>query len=836
MKKHRNGTVTPYKHVEADYLVDRNSETQKLEKIVDEKVACAYILFSPTGIGKSSIALKYLKTINVETHGLPLRVKTSPKNSTDGEDGSFLHSVFKETVKVIKALPKCRKYTQLTFEYYITHCKDKALKRRLLESFLDQFYSADDSSANIKSKFIRVLFLYILKRYFKLGEFNYLNILRENTVDNRMVIADYLKYVFSKIRVILNADNLQNIDNDSLKFLLDWMNETKGQAPFFLLEYTLSDNQSTEDMLLLIEKIRETGIKTRYDSANYLSSKDAIDSLQQFCGGCLSKDFLREASEYYVTQANGNVRKLIDFHITYSKRQNSNVGSFDPTLENLLSLGKTEKQIIAILYLLEGEIDISLLDKIIVPNLLPNSSALADCLYCLEYKKDLVKREENRLIIRHASVLDVWEANYKMEFEIYHLIACRYLANNLRKQFDERNTMYFSLGKALLTLLKLYEYIDPSQIYGLVIELDYKTMDAIDAKDLLHFMQLLISFTGTNISGNEILYERILKICYDYEMYSDGLKFLQQINLEKAKNNRFQLYQFLFMTELDQSNEAIRELEECRLKTERNTRFWLNLSLLLLINYRKINKKNVCQLIAEEIEVQNFNEYPEYGYFLRLKALYLPRDTGMYSIQESITFFNSRKEYIQRSKSQISLSFYLAITGNTSKALHEITQAEKYLEAAHISRHLFENDKAAINLLLSNYGNDVWNSLERAELSAHKAFDFLAIANNKLVWCIENRAFDKCDLLVNKILRLFEFVHDRHMHAFINYNLYLYFNLRGNNEKAYTYYQKADELKAYCHTLRCRLLHTHTDDHTDFLLTKPWHVCFLTYWCFDLLE
>ena len=832
MKKRHKGTLIPYNQTEYNNLVDRDKEIKKLKKIIDEKVACTYILFSKTGIGKSSIALKFIRTINVEIHGLPIRVKTAPKNNTNNEEGSFLHSVFKETVNVIKMLPRHRKYKQLEFEYYITHCKDKALKRRLLENFLNYFYDTD----NVKSHFLHIIILYILKRFLKLGEFNYINVLRENTLDNRMVIAGYLKYVFSKIRVIMSADNLQNIDNDSLKFLLDWMNETKNQSPLFLLEYTLPENQSTEEMLLLIEKIRETGIKTQFESTNYLKSNDAIDALQLFCCEDLSVDFVREANEYYITKANGNVRKLIDYHITYSQHPYSCNEIFDPTLENLLSLGKAEKYIIALLYLLEGQVEVSLLSQIMVPKLSVNAAALTDCIHFLEYQKDLVKREGNLLFIRHASILDAWETNYKKNFELYHLVACRYLSDALRKQFDDRSTVYYSIGKLLLILLKLYEFFDASQIYGLVMELDYKTMDTIDKKDLLHFIQLLISFTGANISNNEALYEHIVKICYNYEMFTDGLQFLKQLKPEKIENKRFLLYQFLFMTEIDHSNEVIREIEEWRKDTEKASRLWLNLSLLLIINYRKLNKKEICQSIAEEIESQDMNKYPEYGYFLRLKALYLPRDKGMSSIRDSIVFFDVHKELIQRSKSQISLSFYLAITGQASRALKEITQAETCLDMVHISRHMFENNKAAINLLLTHYGNDVWDSLERAELSANKAFDFLAIANNKLVWCIENQAFDKCDLLVNKIHRLFEFVQDKHMHAFINYNLYLYYNIRGNHETAYIHYQKADELKDYCHTLKCRLLHTCTDDHTDFLLKKPWHVCFLTYWCYDLLE
>lgn len=832
MKKHHKGSLTPYGQTHDDDLVDRNREIERLRTIIDEKVACAYILFSATGIGKSSISLKFIRTINMETDGLPLRVKTTPKNCTENEDGDFLHSVFKESVKVIKMLPRKRKYKHLEFEYFITHCKDKALKRRLMENFLNYFYD----TKNVKLTFLRMFVIFILKRVLKLGEFNYINILRENTLDNRMLIATYLKYVFSKVRVIMNADNLQNIDNDSFKFLLDWMNETKDQSPLFLLEYTLPENQSTEDMLCLIERIKETGIKTRYEPASYLQSGDAVNALRQFSSEVLSANFKQEAKEYYLSKANGNVRKLIDFQITYSQHRYSPDEYFNATLENLCSLGKTEKQLVAFLYLLDGQAEISLLSHIMVPSLLADDKTLSNSIHYLVHQKKLIEREGNRLVVRHASVLDVWEKNCNREFKLYHLVACRGLARDLRKQFDDRSTIYYSLGKLLLTLLKLYELFDPSKIYGLVIDLDYKTMDAIDAKDLLRFMQLLISFTGANISNNERLYERILKICYDYEMFADGLQFLKQMKLEETENDRFQLYRCLFLTELNYSSEVIRDVKEWRKKVTASSRLWLNLSLLLLINYRKVNKKESCLQIAEEIESSDVSNYLEYGYFLRLKALFLPRNKGMRSIQESIIFFESHNKSIQLNKSKISLSFYLAITGDVSKALSEITQAESCLGAAHISRHLFENDKAAINLLLGHYGNDVWDSLECAELSATKAFDFLAIANNKLVWCIENRAFGRCDLLVNKIQRLFKFVNDKHMHAFINYNLYLYNTMRGNNETARIHYQKAEELKDYCHTLKCRLLHTCTNDQTDFLLTKPWHVCFLTYWCYDLLD
>ncbi len=243
---------------------------------------------------------------------------------------------------------------------------------------------------------------------------------------------------------------------------------------------------------------------------------------------------------------------------------------------------------------------------------------------------------------------------------------------------------------------------------------------------------------------------------------------------------------------------------------------------------------NECQNCANEIDEYDFTNTLEYGYYLRLKAIFLPRNKGKVSVEESVRFFKNRNDIVQLGKSQITLSFYLAISGNIEQAYECISDAENNLHDVHISNHILENNKAAVDLLSSRHSYSVWESLEKAELSATKAFDFLSIANNKLIWCIENKDFEKCDLLVNRIERLLKYVDDKHIHSFTNYNLYLLYKVRGLRSEAEIYYKRAYELKEYCHTLKCRLLNIIPDDHTMFLLTKPWHVCFLTQWCFDL--
>lgn len=812
-------------------LVDRENEIRNLKMLIAHHDACAYLLYSQSGVGKSSVVTKLIRDLNTDKDILPIRVKTAPKNYTDGEDGTFLYSVFKAIVKTAETLPHTKEYKKLRFEYYVSHIKDKALKRKFLENFLEQFYTKDDW----RSSMPKLVFLSIVKRFFHLGEFNYINILRENSLENMMVISNYIKTVIRTHRILLCVDNMQNIDNASLKHFLDWMNETKDFAPFFLFEYTLSDAYTTETMQELIEFIRETGISTRYELIPYLKSDDAISAICYATGQAVSESFTREAREFYVNHANGNMRRLIDFQLTYTQEHKVYQEGYNPTLENLRSLDKAGKQVVAILNLLNGKCDISFLERILVPQYMADITCLNQCIHRLINAHGIISIDDRIVEIRHASILDIWEQRCSDEFQLHHLIACRELANILRNNFELQLVGYYSMGEMLLLLLKIYAYYDLSQIYGLIMELSNQIIDAIDPSDLLDFMKLLISATGRNLHGNNVVYERMLQICYEYEMFEDGLKLLQKIDTSTC--DRFQFYEYLFMTELNYSFEVIRVVKKQLTNCSIASRTWLILSLILIINYRKLNEKTECQKIADLVIAHNeaLSAYPEYGYFLRLQALYLPRANGLKEVAKSVVFFEQSNNYIQASKSRISLSFYLAITGQVSQAYTEILKAEACLKQAHVSRHMFENNKAAICLLHGFHNDDVWNALDRAELSAIKAFDMLAITNNKLIWCLENKAFDRCDLLVNRIYRLFSVVSDKHMHAFIHYNLYLLYASMHNQENAQRHYAEAERLKLYCHTLRCRLDHILPNDNTDYLLTKPWHVCFLSYWCFDLI-
>ena len=225
----------------------------------------------------------------------------------------------------------------------------------------------------------------------------------------------------------------------------------------------------------------------------------------------------------------------------------------------------------------------------------------------------------------------------------------------------------------------------------------------------------------------------------------------------------------------------------------------------------------------------------EYGYILRLKALYLPRNIGKMMINESISFFQNISEETQEAKSRLTYSFYLAICGQLDEAKNELMIAKNILKLSHASMHIIEVNMSAIRLLSNETDNSILEGLKRAEYTSLTAFDKLAVLNNKLVYCILKEDKNMISSIEEKILRLFEKENDKHIKAFMYYNLYYYYKfIEENEEKSMIYYNKAFKLRKHCKTLEARLANRNNiEDGTEFLLTRPFHVCFLSFWRFD---
>lgn len=809
----------------AEELVDRTEEFDELlPEILQTNKSSGTIICANTGVGKTALSNKIIKNLD-DTYDLVINIKTDPENtSTNYKEGKFLANIFAKAVEITDALSCKNKYT---FAYFIAHNKNKNLQKARRERLFEDIFNA-----STKITICKTVIYYIFKCLFKLGEFHSESLINEDRSSSIRIMNYYLQYLFSNFKVFLKLDNIQNVDETSRTYILSWMNEYKNIGHYFLYEYTLDNNNTFQKAIQLTEKFKDTGVLIKLRRLSFLNDTDALNALKSAIPDkTFTVDDENSIKYYYNNIGCGNIRKLID----YDCDDSNNCSSFyDPTYEKLKILGKEELYIVAVIILCNGSVSTTFYEGIFQKDPL-----IKDKIKTLE---NLCNRE-NRILelnngnvkIEHASIIDSWN-KHETEFLEYSLLAYSRLQKFLKRGIESKTSFYISKQKATVLLLQLYRKYDFESIINLLDEVETLSRDELSVNNVWEILKIIVDATKEKAVLYIQIYKKIIQICFNCELYENGLECINLLDIGSHINSAyFYVYKCLFLSALDKHNESI--IVACTILTtwKNDSRTELNAKLILLNNNRSINNTTECNKIARDIEKNSeYKNHPEYGYFLRLTCLYLERQTSLDKVKQSVEFFNEINNDIQQGKSLIAYATHLAVIGQLKEAKKALEKSERKLKKAKFGRHMLLVNRAAIMLLDNDFSEEVWDLLEQSELSAVVPFDKLAILNNKLIWCIENKAFMKADLIVNQIRRLFSFEPDKHLHSFMNYNLYLFYSELGVISEAEKYYKNADKLKEYCSTLNVRMTRKNIEN-KSFLLSKRWHVCFLEYWTFDVL-
>lgn len=331
----------------ADDLIDRTEEFSMLMREIARvqksqgTIICAY-----TGVGKTALSKKIINSIS-DIYSVVISVKTDPENiRTSIKEGKFLSDIFSKAVSIMDALPEKKK---LSFSYFISHNKNKNLKKAKNERFLEDLFKSETKIGAFK-----VIIYYIVKRFFKFGEYNCDSYINEDKSTNIRIMNYYLQYLFSNVKIFLKIDNIQNVDEKSLACILGWMNEYKNMGHYFLFEYTLDKNNSFQKAIQLTEEFNDTGITITLRKLDFLQEDDALKVLKiamPFRNFTIKDE---NAIKYYYSNIGcGNIRKLIDYDFDNSNRSSS---FYDPTYEKLRMLDKEELYIASIIILCNGSV------------------------------------------------------------------------------------------------------------------------------------------------------------------------------------------------------------------------------------------------------------------------------------------------------------------------------------------------------------------------------------------------------------------------------------------------------------------------------------------------
>ena len=84
--------------------------------------------------------------------------------------------------------------------------------------------------------------------------------------------------------------------------------------------------------------------------------------------------------------------------------------------------------------------------------------------------------------------------------------------------------------------------------------------------------------------------------------------------------------------------------------------------------------------------------------------------------------------------------------------------------------------------------------------------------------------------LINTATNLTPREPDKHIHALLYYNIYLFYKKVGNEEQERIYYNKAYEVRDWCIPMKEMM------EGGKNQRKHEWYNCFLEYWTYDLFE
>ncbi len=797
-------------------FVDREEETNTiLNDIYDNVNSKIGIIAASTAIGKSAVVQKILSSYS--GNKMIVRIKTMPQNiGSNPNEWEYFEAIF----RAIMNASKIQDQHNLTFEYFINNDKSKITNKELISALIE-----DLAKEQSKISYLLILLSHLLKRAFHLGIYDSNKISNSNSLSARRIKSHYIDYIFEKLNLIINIDNIQNIDYTSMNHLIKWIGNYAAKGHYYLFEYTLSEQYTQSSLQQFQNYLSTSEVPSDIFFLEKMSSEYIIDIVSKHTDVPIeNRLFSVKLLEYYKNDGSGNIRKAIDFSINYSSDNSDE--NLNPTILNLLRISDNGKYVIAVIVIHNGRIAFNELSDIVAERFI-TTIKLNKLLE--ELNSHLIISINNNIIeIKHASITDSWNSssNFEQYIQMSYIDYEKYLLKQLRFEKDDSNT-------AWIFLLQLYSSYNPSKIRNLLEYLNNGMINSISPQNAWTYMEMLVGKTSHKVMEFKSMYFEILKICFESELYEEGygcIRILEE-EIPLIKDHNLLLHKCMYLSALDKHNENIELCEEYMEKIEKQTRTYLNLCLIAMSSYRSTNQKEKCFTLFKEIENEPvYKGFIEYGYFLRLTCMYLPRKEGAKYIKKSVKFFRRCNDYHQAGKSLISYAYAQASLKKYNKALKSIKQAQKYLKDKKMGQHMFLVNMASILLSKNIIDAFTWDCLDKAELSATVPFDRLAIILNKIIWCIENESYTQVGLLINTATNLVSKEPDKHIHALLYYNIYLFYKKIGNEEQEQIYYNKAYEVRDWCIPMK-EIMEGGTNKRKH-----EWYNCFLEYWTYDLFE
>ncbi len=403
----------------AEQLLDREIETNEILEILNKPADNNKIIYLTgiSGVGKTGF-VKKLSQSSLLTHAI-LSVKISKSSVETIENLQYFNALYK------------------TVTYYA--------KNKMFDSVLSP---AQQNMRSIKS--LRRVFFSIFKSKSGLSDMEPLS---EPAEDASVVRKkDYLIYVLKKNDIIIDIENIQNVDTQSLELIKDIIYESQNRT--FIFEYTLTNSNYShfENQYKEFREICSDISCYKIEKMDFLIAKNLAPA-------DINID-IEEVRMLY-EKSNGNLMEIILAN-EHSNESESNIDT------NIKKLSKKEKYILFIIFLNDAPIEYDDLAVMVIENdneIRLDFEELKSLINILCQKKILIK--ENDIIkIKHDSIIDALQMYMQSP-----ILYCAYIT--LKNYYnDNLETKKISIEK----LLSLYLRFSDQDLLILLLMLSWDVM------------------------------------------------------------------------------------------------------------------------------------------------------------------------------------------------------------------------------------------------------------------------------------------------------------------------------------------------------------------------
>jgi hypothetical protein len=576
------------------------------------------------------------------------------------------------------------------------------------------------------------------ERTLGVGKFDPRLIFQSPTIENTLVMQDYIIGFFREQESILNIENIQNIDEQSLRFIDEMLREDLKVYCIFEFTEGVKDTPSCEEISRLF---RDSGVYTTgYDLAQ-LKFGEAIKILRNTPGAL--EAFIERA---YV-ETNGNLRPLIDLDVQLPRNFEhiekllieQQIPLINATKFNIESRSQEELFLLQLIDLKGGSLDEAAFSEIVKYS--PDDFAFVDYdqISSNLIRDDLLIRNEDELSIAQDTLTDLLQSATEysgtrlVAAEIWRLIYEDILYNPL----SSNNPLSFfgSKSEHILGLLNCYIQLDRFESIErlLAVVANYALENGFSAslRRYLGKIEILIA-EKVGAQSSDILI-KIMRLYSEIGLWSPALEISKKLDNQTIDA---QLSHAALLSYNVLPQEAISLVDQVLSNHTINAGQTLKGELIKMAALRELNNYDqVDRKYDTLISNPRYAATREYGLLLRsIEMTNANHDKCAESIKQSIDYFVSINMPLEANRSRISSIWHLVYSQRWQEATEIIEEAQKCSENRAMERHFLNNNHAALLISLGVVDSSVGNLLKLAKITAEGPWEKLIIAMNTMIY------------------------------------------------------------------------------------------------------